>query len=421
MSGKASLDVYWGGFLLNGCSPLEAHLNLCSHKCVYCFANLNNPDRHTKIKQAINLISELWHTDERSQFKRKTYAAHLLREGYAVTLSNHVDPLANSNWFQALPMIEMLLNMNIPISLMTRFGKPDHTQALFDLISDRPTAIYSSIPTLNPDIARKCEPGAPLPEQRLEYIRKAIAQGHPVNVGINPIIPGWIDDPDGMAKLLAEIGVWGVCLGKLHLSKNQLQHMSDRERANLGDRALTAAQRPGKSLEMSELYDAVRAACKAHGLQVYSAQQGDRSDFFKHEKTVVPRSFPLMQDFVNYCHDTKQEGDLIFCDEWLDFFEPRLPQGKWSLRDHLNAMVVPAALNGKNIPQQMTYRELLWHCWRHAETIYCPANVDCFAWAGDRASGKNTWTTIVDHAELPILVFRPSGTNGQAFTEEHNL
>ena len=160
----------------------------------------------------------MWQVDAKGKWKRQTYAAHLLREGYAVCISNHVDPLASNNAYQALQFIEVLSSMDIPLNLMTRFGKEADTQALFDLIGDRPTPIYSSIPTFNDEIARKCEPGAPLPNQRLEYLKQAIAAGYPVSVGINPIIPGWIDDPIEMVTRLKDAGIKNVTLGKIHLS-----------------------------------------------------------------------------------------------------------------------------------------------------------------------------------------------------------
>ncbi|MDX2215500.1 MAG: hypothetical protein SFY66_19710 [Oculatellaceae cyanobacterium bins.114] len=368
-----------------------------------------------------NLLSELWQTDDKGEFKRKTYAAHLLRSGYAVTLSNHVDPLAASNWFQALPLIETLQEMGIPLNLMTRFGKDEHTQELFSLLK-QPTPIYVSVPTLNAEIARKCEPGAPLPEQRLEYIKQAIALGHPVNVGINPVIPGWIDDRDLMAKTFKEIGVWGVCLGKIHLSKDQIANMSEREQKNLGDRAIEAASRRHKDPELNELYKAVEAACDKYGLHIYTAQQGRYSKFFEHEKRLASKGFPLMQEFVNHCHKTKKSGDLVVWGEFHDFFAPHLPKGVWNLREHVNSTTRIRVLNEKKVPQRMDYSQLLWHGWQYTEIGFCPANVDCFAWAGDPLDAKkNVWTTLLDDLDLPILVFKPEGTNGQAFTKEHKL
>jgi hypothetical protein len=70
----------------------------------------------------------------------------------------------------------------------------------------------------------------------------------------------------------------------------------------------------------------------------------------------------------------------------------------------------------------MTYEKLLWYIWMYPETIYCPANTDCFAYAGDRIEGKrNTWKVVTDDSKNPIMVFKPSGTDGQCYTEDHDL
>lgn len=420
MASEDSLHVYWGGFLLNGCTPLELTLNRCGHSCNYCFANLNKPDRVTNAKQVSSLLSQLWQTDDKGQWKRKTYAAHLLREGYAVCISNHVDPLAGNNAYQALQYIEIMRGMNIPLNLMTRLGKPSDTQALFDLISGTPTPIYCSIPTFNADIARKAEPGAPLPEQRLEYLKQAISQGHPVSVGINPVIEGWIDDPVDMVKRLVDAGIKNITLGKIHLSRRQTDLMSDRELKNLN--IVPTATGYKATAELENLYKAVEIACESAGVEIYTSQQGRFSRFWEQETSACKKSFPMMQEFVNLCHELLEPGDYIFWSDFRDFFVPKLPKGIFGLREHLRAIRRAEALYTLGIPQQMSYEKLLYYCWRHPDTIYCPANIDCFAYAGDRIPGtKNRWIEILDDDKLPIIVFQPEGTNGQVYTEDHDL
>lgn len=410
MSSSESLSVYWGGLLYNGSSPLEISLNRCSHGCVYCFANLNQPDRQTKLKQIQNLLADYQN--------RETYVAHLLREKYAVTISNHVDPFSASNWFQFLPLLETLTALDIPVTILTRFGRAEWVGQALDILDGRPTAFYVSIPTFDDEIARKCEPGAPLPGDRLDFIDQVIARGHKVTVGINPIIPNWIEDPQDFMQRLHQAGVWGVWLNKIHLSKRQVDNMPERDKVALGEENLAIALAPNKHGQLTDAFNDLKAAALAAGLEVYTGQQSDRSDYFKWEQALVPKSFPLMQDFVNLCHDTKQAGDSIHWGEFRDYFVPRLPAGVWGLRDHLNAAVMPVVLYGKFIPQRMNYEELLWHCWRHKETLFCPANVDCFAWAGDRVRGtKNTWNRHEDSDGNPVLIFAPGGTNNCAYTK----
>lgn len=422
MSSNQTLGVNWGGLFLNSTSALAADFNWCSHSCQYCFANLNKPDRKANVKQAFNLLSELWQTNDKEQWKRQTYTAHLLREGYPVVLSNHVDPLASSNAVQALPFVEALTALDIPVSFMTKWGKRRDVDHLFDLIDSKPSSIYVSVATLNPDIVRVCEPGAPLPEERLQYIREAVSRGHAVNAGINPVIPGWIDDPDAIAKALKDAGVHGVYIAKLHLSCDQIKNIPERGRVALTEEVIEAGKNHAKHAELNLLYQEVREACRKVGLSIYDSQQREASDFFEPGQRLYSKKMPLLQDFVNHCHTTKQAGDLIFWEEFRDFFVPLLPTGTWGLRDHLNAVAAANSLNGLYIPQRMDYEELLWHCWQHTETILCPANVDCFAWAGDPIVNKrNTWIRVEDENQMPILVFLPEGTNNQAYTNQHGL
>ncbi|WP_088893188.1 radical SAM protein [Leptolyngbya ohadii] len=418
---ESSLGVYWGGFLLNSMAPVEVHLNACSHQCGYCFALLNDPDRRANAKQIFSLLSELWQQNDKGEWKRSSYAAHLLREGYPVVISNRVDPLAANNVSISLPLIETLTAMGIPVNVLTKFGKRKDVEQLFDTL-DRPTGFYVSLASLNPDIIRKCEPGAPLPEERLQFIQEAVSRGHAVSVGINPIVPGWIDDPVAIAKAVKDAGASGIQLGKLHFSKKQLENMPARDRAALGEAAIASGLKSKADPALDELYSAVVEAVASVGLQTYTSQQGERSDALTAEYGCYPKRFPTMQEFVNHCHDTLKDGDLILWEDFRDFFLPRLPEGEWGLRDHLNAIAAQNSLNGLYIPQRMTYHELLWHVWQHTGTIVCPANVECFAWAGDPIPGKrNSWIRVEDANQMPILVFKPGGTNGQAYTAEHQL
>jgi DNA repair photolyase len=63
--------------------------------------------------------------------------------------------------------------------------------------------VHVTITTLDRDIARKLEPRAPSPEQRLTAIRKLADAGVPVGVFVGPVFPGLTDDPDQLAALAA--------------------------------------------------------------------------------------------------------------------------------------------------------------------------------------------------------------------------
>src|SRR4030095_14962364 len=59
--------------------------------------------------------------------------------------------------------------------------------------------VHVSIPTLDPDIWKKTEPGTAPPHQRLRAVRQLTDAGIDVGVALAPILPGLSDDPEGLA------------------------------------------------------------------------------------------------------------------------------------------------------------------------------------------------------------------------------
>lgn len=400
------LTPFWGGLLLNSCAPLEISLNWCTHNCAYCFANLNDPDRASDVQSAIRSIKQ--------RHERDTYEAFLLREGYPVVLSNKVDPFAVSNEDAALELIKVMSEEGIPFTLQTKGGrKIDEALAI---IGDKPIVWYISLATLDEDVLKKVEPGAPSAAQRLLLIEKIINRGHKVCVGINPVVPEWISIPSALTDKLSDLGVSGVWVQPMHLSKNQLGRMPERGQTALGEKVVADARKSRTKLspDVIEALKQTREAAIASGLEVYDSGQHQRSDYFKPYEELYPKRFPLMQEFTNHCHDTKQAGDWIYFAEFLDFFGDRLPLGEWRLREHLAAIVFRAALNGLFIPQRMDYETLLCYIWEHKQTGISPVNCGAFAWAAEwekQENGKHGWTQLVDDLNLPILVFQPEGTD----------
>ena len=105
------LVPYFGEFMVS-VVPLELHLNYCSHKCAFCFANLNSPDRRADVKQIMALLTK-YRT-------RRTLEAKLLQWGFPTLFSNLVDPFAVSNARQALPLIEVYQQLGLPLAYQTK-------------------------------------------------------------------------------------------------------------------------------------------------------------------------------------------------------------------------------------------------------------------------------------------------------------
>ena len=412
---KQSLTLYHGGFLLNACFPLNLSLNVCSHSCPFCFSNLNEPDRKAYPRQALRMI--------RNRYWADTLEGHLLKNKYPVVFSNHVDPFAGSNLAYSLPLIKAMVKMGIPMSLQTKGGhgllKPFKTYpAALDMLDGRPTVFYVSLETLDDGIGAISAPGAPRPTQRLEMIAEVISRGHRVCVGVNPVVPQWIPDPQAMVKTLAALGVEGIWVQALHLSHKQIAKMPDRDKAKLGPEILDQAipRNHAKYPAIAETIAALRHYAAVEGIAAYDSQQGERSDYFTPYKETYPQRYPLMQDFVNWAWDTLADGDLIYYETWRDQVLPWLPEGVWPIGQHIGAVAGPrfwSAARHEGITNKMSYEQLLGYIWGYKESVYCPVNVACFAWAGDyekQADGTMGWSQWLDSNQRPILVFTPESS-----------
>lgn len=423
--GKNSLDTYWGGFLINAPCPLELSLNYCLHSCPECFSNLNKPDRRANVTQIFNLI------DRSMNRKPKTLAQYLLHNRYPIQFSNHVDPFAGvkakhslNNYSLTLPILEILNAWGIPCTIQTKGGlgllEPFnyHCSAL-DLL--QPSVFYVSLETLDDGIGkRKSAPGAPSPSERLTMIETLIARGHRVCVGVNPVVPQWLPDPELMVSTLHGLGVEGIWIQALHLSRKQIKNMPGSNKKKLGPELLDQAlvKNHKKYPAIKETLDALRSKADELGLAVYDSQQSQQTDYFKPYFEAYPNRYPMQQEFVNWCWDNLSPGDLIYWNEWADFMLEFLPEGDWPILPHIGSVAGPPfwsqARNFDEIKNTMSYEKLLWTIWHIKESVLCPVNIGCFRWAGDyeqQADGSMGWTRwLDDDYNQPILVFKPDST-----------
>lgn len=147
------IQPFYGEFLVQP-FPLDLALNYCSHKCAYCFANLNKPGRKADLHGIVRQIDRM-HDHE-------NLTARLLREGYPVVMSNKVDPFAASNYKLTLPLLKLFKAKGIPVAFQTKGGKG--IEDALKLVA--PSYWYVSIAFQDDAIRRKIEPGAPSIDER---------------------------------------------------------------------------------------------------------------------------------------------------------------------------------------------------------------------------------------------------------------
>jgi DNA repair photolyase len=167
----------------------------CEHGCIYCFARPTHSylnmspglDFETKIIAKVNAAERL-----RQAFAARNYEPLPLNIGSA---TDAYQP-AERRLGITRSLIEVLFEHRHPFSIITKSsGIERDIDLLGPLARDGLVAVYISIPTLDPALARAMEPRATAPERRLRTIERLARLGVPVGVSVSPVIP-FLNEPE---------------------------------------------------------------------------------------------------------------------------------------------------------------------------------------------------------------------------------
>ena len=385
------ITPFYGELLLQPI-PLELSLNYCSHKCAYCFANLNKPDRRAAPQSIVNLLAEM---DE-----RETVEAQLLRRRYPVMMSNKVDPFAASNWRLSLQILELFAALKIPVAFQTKGGKG--IDEAMELIG--PSCFYVTITCADDETCRRIEPGAPLVSERLTMMRMLRERGHHVWVGANPLVRQWIPDVKSFAKRLADEGVKDVWSEVLHLSSDQVTKMSERQKQAMGAESITDAlarhiPQSGVDFELSFI-----EALGEHGINFGCKHWPGPSHVVDAYAAKYPMRFPTMTEFTDQAWATMQPGDEFTFREWAAYMLARLPD------IHNNALRHYVHSCSRDLGKRIRYRgaigfeDVLRTIWIERNHKMCPSRSRVFKKVFTvGAGGEKIYKLCADN--LPVRQF----------------
>jgi DNA repair photolyase len=167
----------------------------CEHGCIYCFAR----PTHSYLNLSPGLEFE-------TRIIAKVNAAERLREALS---SSGYEPLplnigsatdayqpAERSLRITRSVIEVLAEARHPFSIITKSaGVERDLDLIAPMAADRLAAVYVSITTLDPQLARVMEPRAAAPHRRLRTIATLAKAGVPVGVSVSPVIP-FINEPE---------------------------------------------------------------------------------------------------------------------------------------------------------------------------------------------------------------------------------
>lgn len=161
----------------------------CEHGCVYCFARPTHSylnlspglDFETRIIAKVNAAQRL-----RESFARSSYRPLSLNIGSATDAYQPVERRLRIT----RSIIEVMSECDHAFSIVTKSAGVERDLDLIAPMAERRlAAVYVSITTLDPQLARVMEPRAALPQRRLKTIEALAKAGVPVGVSVSPVIP----------------------------------------------------------------------------------------------------------------------------------------------------------------------------------------------------------------------------------------
>ena len=402
---------YYGEFLQYPV-PLELSYGACSHNCAYCFARLNQRKRKVELKKIMRLLANYQN--------RTTLVAELLKGGYPVVLSNRSDPFAKSNYKYTLPLLEVMTNLNIPLSFETKTGHGIDDALKFL----KPAVWYITVEMLDESIAKRIDPGAPLPEQRIATVKKIVGYGHKVVVAINPCVPEWLPEPERLIEKLVNAGVSGVWVDQLHLSHQQMQNATLNEIEAIGDDLIDRAKGRGSSkkreVDRAWVEHVILLAIEA-GLSVFRPGYDKQTDFFNVWHDVYEKCFPTNQDLVNICfRDGITPDNPFVVSDYVDFMMEKLPKGSYTgMRDYVFTGSFALRKLYKLPSGKLNYQQILAFGYDAGKIKWSPAAMRLFTWCGytDVDGGKGVY--LDENYKLPFMAFVPWG-HDEAYFDDLN-
>lgn len=167
----------------------------CEHGCVYCYARPNHAhlglspglDFETRLVAKVNAAERL-----RAELAAPSYRCEALNLG---TATDAYQPIERQ-WRITRAVLEVLAECAHPVALVTKSSLVERDLDLLAPMARRGlAAVYVSLTTLDPGLARRWEPRAAAPWRRLETIRRLSEAGVPVGVSVSPVVP-FLNEPE---------------------------------------------------------------------------------------------------------------------------------------------------------------------------------------------------------------------------------
>ena len=166
----------------------------CSHFCLYCYATA--------------YIGRRPSTPKKSFIRNLRHDLAFINKSLVIELSTSSDPYPPvEKWLLLTRLtLEVLAEASARVLITTKSGLVARDR---DILGRIGAGVMITITTLNEELARRMEPGAPPPRERLLAMRRLREAGIRVGARIDPVIPGLNDDPGELRELVAAVAEHG--------------------------------------------------------------------------------------------------------------------------------------------------------------------------------------------------------------------
>lgn len=382
------IEVFWGGFLFHP-AALDYADETCSHGCAYCFANINKEYREGNVTSA---IKALYRTGS------DTLQGWMLRNGYPICTSNKTDCFAKNNLRNAKAFYSHLAETGTPVFIQTKGG--DGMGEIVESLPKKPV-IYISITMLNDETAKRVEPAAPSPTERIALARYFVERGYIVIAAINPCSKTWLPRED-FVKLCDEfkrVGVRHVAIEMLGMSPTRLRKINSARKDRMADAMDTVGKDDRQYVRECTEY------LVQQGFLVAKKGMPWASDFYAEIEAALGKCMPSLQPFVNECLE-RGPGEVRF-DQFAEYVGRYIPLDQAIKSNALRGYLLRADFDTwKAHPRIDTWRDLLVVMWDNHK---CDTSIQRHSLFAPAMDGESY---ALDETGLKILLFNQPKKGG---------
>ena len=155
----------------------------CSNNCRYCFAAANAKRFKTKPRNE-------WHIEELT--KRADMTSYPAKHGIVMFPSSH--DITPFNLDACIKVLTLILDKGNQVLIVTKPSLKCMPRLLNDLKAYRDQILFRfTIGSMNDEVSKFWEPGAPLPKERVRCLADAKAAGFLTSVSMEPMLDGVLD------------------------------------------------------------------------------------------------------------------------------------------------------------------------------------------------------------------------------------